>query len=58
MVPGWILKVSSTMATIGATVVMVSTIPISSRITLWGLERKVLILLRRTADRLARSVVV
>lgn len=58
MVPGWILKVSSTMAMMGATVLKVSTMPISSRITLWGLEKKVLILFRRTADRLVRATVI
>ena len=42
MVPGWILTVSSTMATMGATVVTVRTRPIRTRITLWGLEKKVL----------------
>jgi len=39
MVPAWILKVSCTMATMGATVVTVSTMPIMSRMTLWGFEK-------------------
>ena len=58
MVPGWILKVSSTMAMMGATVVTVSTMPISTRITLWGLEKKVLTLLRKIVDLLAWRVAV
>ena len=57
MVPAWILKVSSTMATIGATVVKVRTMPSSSRITLCGLEKKVLTLLSTIVDLLARRVV-
>ena len=57
MVPAWILKVSSTMATIGATVVKVSTMPSSSRMTLCGLEKKVLTLLSTMVDLLARRVV-
>ena len=58
MVPAWILNVSSTMAMMGATVVTVRTRPISRRITLWGLEKKVFTLFRRMADREARGVVV
>ena len=46
MVPGWILKVSSTIATIGATVVKESTIPNRSRMIFCGLEKYVLILFR------------
>ena len=39
MVPGWITKESLTIATMGATVVMVSTMPISSSTTFCGLEK-------------------
>ena len=44
------------MATMGATVLKVSTMPISSKITLWGFDRKVLSLLMRMADGLARLI--
>ena len=45
------------MATIGATVVKVRTMPSSSRMTLCGLEKKVLTLLSTIVDLLARRVV-
>ena len=44
-------------AMMGATVLKVSTMPISTRITLWGLEKKVFTLLSRMVDLLARRVV-
>ena len=49
MVPGWIWKVSRTIATIGATVLKVSTIPKTSRMMFCGFEKKVTILLRSMA---------
>ena len=57
MVPGWILKVSSMMARMGATVLKVSTMPISTKMTLWGLEKKVFTLLNRIVLLFARRVV-
>ena len=46
MVPGWILKVSCTMATMGATVVTVRMMPRSRSMTLCGFEKKVRSLLK------------
>ena len=45
MVPGWIMSVSFTIATIGATVVKVSKMPNNRRMIFCGLEKYVLILL-------------